>query len=60
MTAARLGARCGPLWINGSFAVFRTARTLSWASTGISGVVLTGLRSPLNREPTAEPGRYDR
>jgi len=40
VTSARLGARAGPLWINASFAVFWTARTLSWAGTGISGVVL--------------------
>jgi hypothetical protein len=40
VTAIRLDARRGPLWINGSFAVFWTARTLSWAGTGISGVVL--------------------
>jgi hypothetical protein len=32
--------RAGALNIPGSFAVFWTARTLSWAGTGISGVVL--------------------
>lgn len=52
MTAARRGARSGPLWINGGFAVFWTARTLSWAGTGISGVVLPVLVYDRTGSPT--------
>lgn len=33
-------ARTHPFWINGSFAVFWMARSISWAGTGVSGVVL--------------------
>jgi hypothetical protein len=40
VTAARARPASGPLRINGGFTVFFTARTLSWAGTGISGVVL--------------------
>jgi Transmembrane secretion effector len=40
VTAAQARPASGPLRINNGFAVFFTARALSWAGTGISGVVL--------------------
>jgi MFS family permease len=43
--------RRGPLAISGSFTVFWTARTVSWAGSGISGVVLPVLVYDQTRSP---------